>query len=601
MSKIKQYTGARYVPRFMGTYDVTQQYEGLDVVDNGLGTSYIAKQIVPVGTPLTDRTYWALYGSSSGAVVDLQQQIDALTDDFGGIKDDVSPLKGGYVTVESFGAVGDGITDDTEAIQDALNSSAHTIVFTKSYLVKTDRISAPLTDGTDPSYCAVKITSPKRLIFEKATVKGYNELDDTHTGTDTYFIATTAPLEVIGLEYDGQRPTYRFQYGIQFNASNCVLRDCIFKNLGGSFAVFNGAEDSRLENICVDNVWAEDTGNSMFFAWCDYVFIRGISLHQTSEGFDFDKECTNVVIDGVVAHETRGGGADALIEINGGKKFTISNVTCVDYCDGILLNGKTWNGINYITEDIVISNCVFDNIVGYGFLGGNAIAGVTEVKNVRLNNVTVKNATLAGFEVIGDNISLVNCSAIDCNYQAIFIATKASNINISNFYSYGNKRGFIDCSTCTGLLSLDNIYDSEAYNTGYTNNISGVSNLRITNFKVMHESSVTYPNNRIFYIDVVNAWITGFITSMGNNARVRITDGTNLCLSNCEINDGNYSFSYPDIIYTTKAFTDFTAGMTFKTGTIVICRPSASGVSMHLCVTGNKDGSSIVWKEITLT
>lgn len=78
---IREYIGARYVPKFVGTYDVTQIYEALDVVDNGLGTSYIAKIPTPAGTPLTDTTHWAIYGASSGAVINLQNQIDLLRTD----------------------------------------------------------------------------------------------------------------------------------------------------------------------------------------------------------------------------------------------------------------------------------------------------------------------------------------------------------------------------------------------------------------------------------------------------------------------------------------------------------------------------------------
>ena len=75
-----QYIGARYVPRFMGTYDATQNYEALDVVDNGLGTSYISKIPTPAGTPLTDTTHWAIYGATSGAIINLQNQIDDMKD-----------------------------------------------------------------------------------------------------------------------------------------------------------------------------------------------------------------------------------------------------------------------------------------------------------------------------------------------------------------------------------------------------------------------------------------------------------------------------------------------------------------------------------------
>ena len=72
---VRQYIGARYVPRFLGTWNNTTQYEALDVVDNGSGTSYIARKTVPAGTPLTDTEFWFIYGASSGAIIDLQNRV----------------------------------------------------------------------------------------------------------------------------------------------------------------------------------------------------------------------------------------------------------------------------------------------------------------------------------------------------------------------------------------------------------------------------------------------------------------------------------------------------------------------------------------------
>lgn len=77
---VRQYIGARYVPRFTGLYNNTQGYEALDVVDNGMGTSYIAKIPTPAGTPLSDSTYWFVYGASSGAILDLQNRVGTLED-----------------------------------------------------------------------------------------------------------------------------------------------------------------------------------------------------------------------------------------------------------------------------------------------------------------------------------------------------------------------------------------------------------------------------------------------------------------------------------------------------------------------------------------
>lgn len=109
-----QYIGARYVPRFMGTYDPTQIYEALDVVDNGGGTSYISKKPVAAGTPLTNTNYWFVYGAASGAIINLQNQIDAINADIKKITTRIDTI----LTPELFGAVGDGVTDDTTALQD---------------------------------------------------------------------------------------------------------------------------------------------------------------------------------------------------------------------------------------------------------------------------------------------------------------------------------------------------------------------------------------------------------------------------------------------------------------------------------------------------
>ena len=87
------YIGARYVPKFMGTYDPTQIYEALDVVDNGSGTSYIARDTVPAGTPLTDTDHWFVYGASSGAIIALQNDMIQAQNDILGLQGDITALQ----------------------------------------------------------------------------------------------------------------------------------------------------------------------------------------------------------------------------------------------------------------------------------------------------------------------------------------------------------------------------------------------------------------------------------------------------------------------------------------------------------------------------
>ena len=80
LGSIRQYIGARYVPKFIDDpWTDTIQYEELSVVSVG-GTSYISGERVPIGTPISDRNYWHIYGASSGAIINLQNQIDDMND-----------------------------------------------------------------------------------------------------------------------------------------------------------------------------------------------------------------------------------------------------------------------------------------------------------------------------------------------------------------------------------------------------------------------------------------------------------------------------------------------------------------------------------------
>lgn len=97
---IRQYIGARYVPRFVGVYDPTQIYEALDVVDNGSGTSYIARKNVPANTPLTNTDYWFVYGASSGAIIQLQNDMIQAQNDITGLDNDINAVEGRLTTDE---------------------------------------------------------------------------------------------------------------------------------------------------------------------------------------------------------------------------------------------------------------------------------------------------------------------------------------------------------------------------------------------------------------------------------------------------------------------------------------------------------------------
>lgn len=68
------YVGARYIPRIMGEYNNETAYEALDIVTSG-GVGYISRQPVPAGTAVTNKEYWAMWGSGNALIDSLTQRV----------------------------------------------------------------------------------------------------------------------------------------------------------------------------------------------------------------------------------------------------------------------------------------------------------------------------------------------------------------------------------------------------------------------------------------------------------------------------------------------------------------------------------------------
>lgn len=80
---VREYVGARYVPIYVGDWDSTMQttYEPLSIVTVPNVGSYTSKQFVPVGVPITDTDYWALSGSTSGQIINLDNRLTQAEND----------------------------------------------------------------------------------------------------------------------------------------------------------------------------------------------------------------------------------------------------------------------------------------------------------------------------------------------------------------------------------------------------------------------------------------------------------------------------------------------------------------------------------------
>lgn len=93
---VRQYIGARYVPRFStvndGVWDNSYTYEALEIVKYG-NDYYTSKKPVPTGVAITNTEYWVLTGNYNGAIGNLQEQIDDITQDVSDIEDTIEAMQ----------------------------------------------------------------------------------------------------------------------------------------------------------------------------------------------------------------------------------------------------------------------------------------------------------------------------------------------------------------------------------------------------------------------------------------------------------------------------------------------------------------------------
>lgn len=91
------YVGHRYVPKIMGEWDKTIDYEGLSIVTYQ-GTSYTSKQRVPVGIEIINEEYWVETGNYNIQVEEYRQETKAVLNSFNNYKElndeEISKLMG---------------------------------------------------------------------------------------------------------------------------------------------------------------------------------------------------------------------------------------------------------------------------------------------------------------------------------------------------------------------------------------------------------------------------------------------------------------------------------------------------------------------------
>lgn len=138
---VTQYTGSRYVPLFADPIDWSSEntYEPLTIVTHE-GNSYTSKQYVPKGIKIDNQNFWALTGNYNAQIEQYRREVslfdNRISENTAGLSNRVPML----FSVKDYGAIGDGVVDDTDAVRTAIAEAASYVTNNQPFITNTGSI-----------------------------------------------------------------------------------------------------------------------------------------------------------------------------------------------------------------------------------------------------------------------------------------------------------------------------------------------------------------------------------------------------------------------------------------------------------------------------
>lgn len=320
--------------------------------------------------------------------------------------------------VKTYGATGDGTTDDTAAIQDALAAvpAAGGVLYFPAGRYK---------------YTGTTLTLDRRI-----TVEG--EGAGIHFAENGWGVNGEISLTTIDFN-SGTLPLFDVtEHGCAFK--NVALRNTVTTpSAGCGILVSANGDRTRYENVTIDGFYTDvdvQAGSAHTFTGCMFIgpVLYGIKLRNIlipDGGDHFITDCY------IGTHLSRAATSAIRIESGGGVKIVNTKINT-------FLVANSWqNGIdlavadNVVTSDLLVSNC---SIEGYSGIG---IKGTTSATNSKWGNIILSGNQFLAF---GGTPYGINFSATTANdFWGIVI-----NGNYGRVGSSSNP--FIRLANCTDVI-----------------------------------------------------------------------------------------------------------------------------------------------------
>lgn len=351
----------------------------------------------------------------------------------------VPEASGDTLNIKDAGAIGDGITDDTAAIQRALSASKNIVIPKGTYMINTKT--------------GLKASSNQSIIFEKGAIfKAIPNSEDFYRILD---LSGVTNVTITGGSFVGDRNSHLSKSGewgtgiyISSNSKNINIKGSTFEEFWGDGIYIGGdipPNDISIDNvictnnmrsgISITNVTNLTISNSAFVNTDGKEPEAGINIEPNAQ-----ETCKNIIISGTKCSDNAGNGINLL-----GNKGSIKNImildteSCrntdgiyMDNCENITIKSSKitenkFYGLNF-ARDVV--NGKFSNMV----VSKNASIGASLVtssqtkglKNLVFNKCTfLNNGTsqpnkndgiridLYDLTEVISNINFYSCSFID--------------------------------------------------------------------------------------------------------------------------------------------------------------------------------------------
>lgn len=424
-----------------------------------------------------------------------------------------------YSNIRQFGAIGDGVNDDTDEINNAINYGNKIYFPAGDYLVSStiflnkenlelyfDKGAKIIVSNGSYTYNTLflKNTNNNTLKIIGGEFVGNNTLnalvvnaycdnvlieDVTIKDFANYAIQVANPDHLTGGKNNNiivrQCNVKNTGEGIECNGSN----NCVFENntlVGGSNTYGDGLEIVRSNNFRIINNYLKDFSgpvNSSIDVGNDAINGLINSNSCVSSIVNNDVKLGITVVSNLSVN-----GANRQIEIS-------NNNISGNYTTAISING---NSISI--KDNIISNLNYYNATS----GVNSLAiNMSDDTNIVISNNILRNINgqgivLGGKTVVVTNNFIKNCCIGTSPYEGLISANSGDDYYISNNYlsqdNIGSTRYYIEGNSATNVLIKDNIFDKTSSNFArYIENLT-YKNYQNKGVETEKKGSIVIPN-----------------------------------------------------------------------------------------------------------